>query len=207
MKRSFVVGAGSLFAGDLPFEKGKDDLIIAADGGLLPLMEAGMTPDLLIGDFDSMEKPNLAVETITLPVEKDDTDTVFAVKEGFCRGYTEFVIYGGLGGSRLSHTLANIQLLSFVQAKGGKVTLVGGSTKLFLLQKESMVFEKQQKGTLSVFAYTPIATVTLQGLYYPLEKAQITNGFPLGVSNHFTGKEAKITVHDGQVLVVVEENE
>ncbi len=207
MKRCFVVGAGSLFAGDLPFEKGKDDLIIAADGGLLPLMEVGMTPDLLIGDFDSMEKPDLAVETITLPVEKDDTDTVFAVKEGFRRGYTEFVIYGGLGGSRLSHTLANIQLLSFVQAKGGNATLVGGNTKLFLLQKESMVFDKQQKGTLSVFAYTPAATVTLQGLYYPLEKAQITNGFPLGVSNHFTGKEAKITVHDGQVLVVVEENE
>jgi thiamine pyrophosphokinase len=201
------VGAGSLYDGDLPFEQQENDLIIAADGGLLPLLQAGITPHLLIGDFDSMEKPNLPIETITLPIEKDDTDMVFGIKEGFRRGCTEFLIYGGLGGSRLSHTLANIQLLSFVQAQGGKATLVGGSTKLFLLQKESMVFEKQQKGTLSVFAYTPTATVTLQGLYYPLEKAQITNGFPLGVSNHFTGKEAKITVHDGQVLVVVEENE
>ncbi len=204
MKRCVIVGAGSLYDGDLPFEQQENDLIIAADGGLLPLLQAGITPHLLIGDFDSMEKPNLPIETITLPIEKDDTDMVFGIKEGFRRGYTEFLIYGGLGGNRLSHTLANIQLLSLVHDMGGHATLVGGKTQILLLEKEIKTFPKEQKGTLSVFAYSPTATVSLNNVYYPLEQGTLKNTFPLGVSNHFIGKPAQITVHDGQALVIIE---
>ena len=136
MKTCFIVGAGSICDGDLRFEKAAGDLLIAADAGYIALISAGMTPDLIIGDFDSAAKPDFAGEVITLPVVKDDTDVGFAVKEGFRRGYTSFVILGGLGGKRLSHTLANIQLLSYVRSRGGRAELVCGGTRVFIIDGE-----------------------------------------------------------------------
>lgn len=204
MKRCFIVGAGSIFEGDLPFQKGAADLIIAADGGLIALQKAGMTPDLLIGDFDSMSNPNLPVETVVLPVEKDDTDMVYGVKEGFARGYTQFVLYGGLGGNRISHTFANLQLLAYIKNRGGHGLLVGGDTRVMLLKNESHTFPAHQKGHASFLAYGGEATLSLDGFYYPLTRGTITPDFPLGVSNHFVGQKSTVTVHDGTVVAVIE---
>ena len=204
MKRCWIIGAGSVAKGDLPFDCGADDLIIAADGGYCHLQQAGMEPHLLIGDFDSMERPKTGCETISLPIEKDDTDMVFAVKEGFARGYTHFMLLGALGGNRLSHTLANVQLLSFIKEQGGDGVLVLGGTQVRMLKEEAVTFPATQQGSCSVFAYSEKAIVSLQGLYYPLDHGEITNSFPLGVSNHFTGNQATVTVHQGQVLVVIE---
>ncbi len=201
----YIVGAGSLYGGDLPLNLQENDLLIAADGGYEYLKQAGMSPHLLIGDFDSMDKPLADCEIITLPVEKDDTDIAFGVKEGFRRGYTRFVIYGGLGGARLSHTLANIQLLVFIKEQGGDGVLVGGDTRVFLLNRETKAFSEGTKGTCSVFAYGGNATVSLQGLQYPLDQAILSPAFPLGVSNHFTEQQAIITVHSGTVVVVTEQ--
>lgn len=201
----YIVGAGSLYEGDLPFEKQENDLLIAADGGYEHLKRAGMTPDLLIGDFDSMEKPNVFCETITLPVEKDDTDIVFAVKEGFRRGYTRFVIFGGLGGKRISHTIANMQLLEYVAIQGGTARLIGGTTSLFLLREgQSHTFEGEAGKELSLFSITPTATVTVQGVKYPVTRATLERCFPLGVSNRVLEPTATLTVHSGTILVVIE---
>lgn len=201
----YIVGAGSLYEGDLPFEKQENDLLIAADGGYEHLKKAGMTPDLLIGDFDSMEKPNVPCETITLPVEKDDTDIVFAVKEGFRRGYTRFVIFGGLGGKRISHTIANMQLLEYVAIQGGTARLIGGTTSLFLLSEgQNHTLEQETGKELSLFSVTPTASVTLQGVKYPVTKATLERCFPLGVSNRVLESTATVTVHSGTVLVVTE---
>jgi len=205
MKRCFIVGAGSIFEGDLPFETTAEDLVIAADGGLLALQKSGMTPDLLIGDFDSMENPNLSIETLILPVEKDDTDLVYAVKEGFARGYKDFVLYGALGGARFSHTFANLQLLAYIKEQGGQGVLIGGKTHIWLLKEESMTFSFPVEAHCSVLAYSPQAGVSLNGLYYPLEKGRLTNRFPLGVSNHLVDNQATITVHEGTVLLIIEE--
>ncbi len=204
----YIVGAGSLFAGDLPFAKQECDLLIAADGGYEYLAKAGMTPDLLIGDFDSMEKPGVSCETITLPVEKDDTDMVFAVKEGFRRGYTHFVIFGGLGGGRLSHTIANIQLLEFIACQGGTATLKGGAASLFLLRDgQTHTFTGMQGTEFSLFSISPNATVTQQGVKYPLTEATLERSFPLGVSNRVLEPTATVTVHSGTVLTVTEGEE
>lgn len=201
----YIVGAGSLYEGDLPFEKQENDLLIAADGGYEHLKKAGMMPDLLIGDFDSMEKPNVSCETITLPVEKDDTDIVFAVKEGFRRGYTWFVIFGGLGGKRLSHTIANMQLLEYIATLGGTAVLKGGTTSLFLLREgQSHALEQETGKELSLFSVTPTASVTLQGVKYPVTRATLERSFPLGVSNRVAEEKASVTVHQGSVLVVIE---
>ena len=204
VKRCHIVGAGSIYEGDLPVALGEEDLLIAADGGWQYLQQAGQTPHLLIGDFDSMQQPNTSCETHVLPVEKDDTDLVYAVKQGFLRGYTQFALYGGMGGGRLSHTLANLQLLAYIKEQGGHGELIGGKTKLFLLKEESYTFPAEQTGHCSLLAFSDCATVSSRGLYYPLQQQEITNTFPLGVSNHFVGN-AEVTVHDGQLLVVVEE--
>lgn len=205
MKQCIIVGAGTIYQGDLPFEKQENDLLIAADGGYEYLVKAGMSPDLLIGDFDSMEKPKVSCETITLPVEKDDTDIVFAVKEGFRRGYTRFVIFGGLGGKRLSHTIANMQLLEYVALQGGTARLIGGTFSLFLLtQGQSHSFEQEIGKELSVFSITPAASVTLQGVKYPVTKATLERCFPLGVSNRILEPTATVMVRSGTILVVIE---
>ncbi len=201
----YIVGAGSLFAEDLPFEKGQNDLLIAADGGYEYVVHAGMTPDLLIGDFDSMEKPDVSCETITLPVEKDDTDIAFAVKEGFRRGYTRFVILGGLGGNRLSHTVANMQLLEYIAGKGGTANLQGGTTSLFLLRDgQSHTFTGMQETELSLFSVTPTATVTAMGVKYPITQATLERSFPLGVSNRILEEQATVAVHNGFVIAITE---
>lgn len=193
-----------MYEGDLPIQKEKGDLLIAADGGYLPLTQAGNIPDLLIGDFDSMKRPQTACETITLPIEKDDTDLVYGVKEGFRRGYTRFELYGALGGSRLSHTLANLQLLAYIKQQGGDGTLIGGATRVTLLREESRTFCADKGNHCSVLAYGGDATVSLKGLYYPLSRGVLQNNFPLGVSNHFVEQEATVTVHEGCALVVME---
>ncbi len=204
MKRCIIVGAGSIYEGDLPFTTEDGDLIIAADGGYRVLQQAGMTPHLLIGDFDSMECPETACETLTLPVEKDDTDLVYAVKEGLARGYKNFVLYGGLGGGRLSHTLANVQLLAFIKEQGGDGVLIGGTTQVYLLKEEHRAFSAPPQTHCSVFSFGGQATVSSQGLYYPMEKTILTDRFPLGVSNHFVAETATLTVHQGSVVVIVE---
>lgn len=208
MKRCYLVGAGSLYDGDLPFTPEVEDLVIAADGGFEALQSAGMQPDLLVGDFDSMANPRSSCETLVLPVEKDDTDIAYGIKEGFARGYRVFTIYGGLGGNRISHTLANIQLLGYIQQQGGEGVLIAGKTKIFLLSTgQTYHFPPDQQGIVSVFSYHTIATVSLRGLQYPLNHFRLSNQFPLGVSNHLTGTSATIEVHEGIVLVVLEEAE
>ncbi len=206
MKRCYIVGAGSIHLADLPVSLEKQDLLIAADGGWQHLQKAGQTPHLLVGDFDSSSRPETACETILLPVEKDDTDLVYAVKEGFARGYTQFVLYGGLGGERLSHTLANLQLLAYIKEQGGHGQLVCGKTRVFLLQNEQHCFPAEQAGYCSVFAYDPQATVSLQGLYYAVKDRELSHAFPLGVSNRFVGTAATVTAHKGRILVVLEDD-
>ena len=119
-----IVGAGELE--DAVIRRREGDLVIAADGGLKYLERAGIAPDIALGDFDSLGyRPNLP-EVIYHPPEKDDTDTMLAVREGFARGFDTFVIYAGLGG-RLDHTVANLQTLAFIAENGGRGYLVGGS--------------------------------------------------------------------------------
>ena len=218
--RFIIVGAGSVAPSDLNFEKQPGDLICAADAGFLAINEAGLKPDLVIGDFDSMAekalfeayggndlgRSALPFELLRLPVEKDDTDTVFCIREGFRRGYRDFVIYGGLGGSRLSHTVANLQLLTMIRDLGGQGELVFGDIEVFLLGSgDTKVFPTDQSGHFSVFSLSEESDVSLSGFYYPLDHGLLTRRFPLGVSNHFTGQAARITVHRGEVLVITEQ--
>lgn len=203
MSKCVIVGAGDVCPGDLSFEKNDGDLLIAADAGYRYLEKAGIVPDLLIGDFDSTDRPDFAGETVVLPVMKDDTDVGYAIKEGLRRGYKEFMIFGSLGGKRTSHTLANIQLLSFLRARGAFGTLICGMTRMFIIDG-TFRFDENASGDLSLFALGDAASVTICGTKYDVEKATLARTFPLGVSNSFTGRVGCITVHSGEVLCVIE---
>ncbi len=168
----------------------EDDLIIAADAGYLNVQRAGLTPDIIIGDFDSSEKPVTDTPIKTFPVLKDEN------------GYKRFEIYGGLGGERTDHTVANIQSLAFIADHGGQGFLVG-ETETFTLIKNSSVTIRSEKGrTLSVFAYGGTANgVSLKGSVYEAEDLTLSPFFPLGVSNKFDSDTADIGVKDGYLLI------
>ena len=179
------------------------DFIIAADGGLAHTEGLGIVPDAILGDFDSLgyvpEGANV------YPVEKDDTDAMLAIRLGLERGCREFLLYGSLDGPRLDHTVANFQALQYLADRGARGTLIGKNTLVTLVKNSTLRFPEGCKGTVSVFCHGADARgISLTGLYYPLENGTLTAGFPLGVSNHFTGEAATITVASGSLLVLWE---
>ena len=185
---------------------GKDDWIIAADGGLVHTRKLGITPDVVLGDFDSLGYTPR--EAQVFPVEKDDTDAMLAVKHGLAAGHREFLLYGSLDGPRLDHTVANFQTLHYLADHGARGTLVGKHFLATLIQNGRLAFPAGYQGTVSVFCSGGDAHgVTIRGLYYPLENGTLTAGFPLGVSNHFTGTAAEISVTEGNLLILWERQE
>ena len=177
-----------------------DDYILAADGGLLHTQALGLTPNGIIGDFDSL---GYTPEGSTVfPVEKDDTDAMLAIKKGLELGYREFLLYGSLDGPRLDHTVANFQALQYLADRGATGYLIG-KDYIVTCVKDSIRFSADAAGILSVFCMgQDAAGVTIKGLQYPLEKGVLTAGFPLGGSNHFVGKSAEISVEKGSLLVL-----
>lgn len=182
---------------------GAEDCVIAADGGLQHARKLGIAPDVILGDFDSL---GYAPEGANVfPVEKDDTDAMLAVRRGLALGYREFLLYGSLDGPRLDHTVANFQTLQFLCDHGAFGCLVGLRTMAAVVKNGSLSFPAGCDGTVSVFCMGADACgVALKGLHYPLENATLTAGFPLGVSNHFTGDAAEISVEKGSLLVIWE---
>ena len=118
MRRCVIVGGAEIRTYDRVRQYFRpDDFFIYCDCGLRRQRALGAEPDLIVGDFDSHEKPETDRETIVLPVKKDDTDTVFAAKEAMRRGFDEFLLVGVSGG-RLDHTLVNVYLLVMLREQG-----------------------------------------------------------------------------------------
>lgn len=188
---------------DLVKPIGPEDHVIAADGGLRHTQRLGIVPDEILGDFDSLGYTPVGANVF--PVEKDDTDAMLAVRRGLALGYRDFLLYGSLEGPRLDHTVANFQTLQFLCDRGAFGILAGVSTMAAVVKNGSLSFPAGCEGYVSIFCMGRDANdVTLNGLHYPLDKAVLTAGFPLGVSNHFTGNTAEITVEDGSLLVIWE---
>ena len=197
--RCFIVGAGEFTGIELP---GQSDFVIAADAGYTQLIERGIMPDLVVGDFDSLgfapEHPNV----LTSPVEKDDTDMMIAVKQGILRGCRMFVIDGGLSG-RLDQTIANIQILAYIAHRGSRGVLLGRDMCVTAVVDGSVSFLPGASGGVSVFCAGGKAEgVTLEGLKYPLKNATLESDYPVGVSNEFTGAPATVAVRDGTLVVI-----
>ncbi len=180
--------------------------VICADAGYETAMKAGVKPDLIVGDFDSAkEPPPKDVKCISLPVDKDVTDTMFAVMKGFSLGINSFLLLGCLGGKRFDHTLANLEVLQYIREHGGHGIMADGHTKIFLLQEEKLKMTAMVGAIVSVFPYNGSnCVVSYSGLKYPLNRDQLScGGLPMGVSNQVTGDPAEVRVHSGSALVVV----
>ena len=197
----FIIGAGDVDP-NLRIDLQEGDLLIAADAGWQTAEKLGLTPHLVIGDFDTLPAPAHRTDTIVLPCEKDVTDMRAAVDLGLERGYTRFALYGGTGG-RLAHTLANLQLLDYVSQKNCRGFLIGGGTVSTAVTNGALDFPSHMGGYLSVFCNSGTARgITLTGLKYTLTDGTLTGSEALGVSNEFTGQAAHIEVADGTLLVL-----
>ncbi|MGN0463517.1 MAG: thiamine diphosphokinase [Acutalibacteraceae bacterium] len=200
----FVVGAGENFGLDIkPSDK---DLVIAADAGLVYLRAAGISPDIIIGDFDSLSYVPEGPGVIRLNTRKDETDMLSAVQRGIELGYSEFHIYCGTGG-RIDHTVANIQLLTYLARRGMTGFLFGKDSVMTVIENGEYKFGGELTGFVSVFSLSDESRgVYLENLKYELENAVITNAFPIGTSNEFIGKPGKIRVENGTALIVLPRN-
>ena len=178
-----------------------DALTIAADGGLRHTQTLGIAPDVILGDFDSLGY--IPADSRVFPVEKDDTDAMLAVRLGLQRGCDFFLFYGAMDGPRLDHTVANFQTLQFLADHGAEGYLVGLTQIATVVKNSSIVFPESAQGIVSVFCMGADASgVTLENLQYPLLDGTLSPGFPLGVSNHFIGKSARICVQSGSLLIL-----
>ena len=201
MKRCFIFSAGTFFG--MREYPAKGDFVIAADAGYRLCQQIGIVPDVVLGDFDSMEAPEDVGQICRLPVEKDDTDTLAAVRLGLQRGCSEFFLYGATGGKRLDHTLANLQTLLFLRRQGARGWMYDNDFIWTVIENESISIEKTVEwGLLSAFCMGDRAEgIDEIGVQYPLNNAALTPDFPIGVSNHILENQAMVTVRNGALAV------
>lgn len=198
VEKCFVFAAGEYYKCKRP---DVDGYVVAADAGYKKLEEWGITPDAVIGDFDSAQRPE-NVDVIQLNPVKDETDTWEAVRLGLERGCTDFYIYGGTGG-RSDHTFANIQLVTMLAKKGVKARLFGNGEIMTVIHNSSIAFSEDSQGMVSVFSLCEKSEgVSEKGLKYLLDGYDMTNDYAIGVSNEFIGERAEISVKKGTLLVM-----
>ena len=190
--------------------QGRYDRILAADSGMNALYAAAVTPDIIIGDFDSADKKILAffqqnkeIDFCTLNPEKDDTDTEFAIRESIRRGADSITIIGGTG-TRLDHVLGNISLLGIGLEEGVRMELLDAHNRICMIDHSVTLKKKEQYGNyLSLIPNNGNVTgVTLKGLKYPLHDYTMGGFNSLGISNEIVDDEASIELTSGQLLVI-----
>ena len=182
----------------------EDDVIVCADSGMDYARRCGITPSIVLGDFDSYSgafPPE--TEILRLPAEKDDTDTMFAARLGLQRGVREFLIAGGIGG-RLDHTLGAVQTLNFLVSNGATASMSDGKQQLEVLKATfARNYSRDGMKYFSLIALTPkVSDVTMSGFKYSLDHADLTYDFPLAVSNEIVSSLASVSVREGRVAVI-----
>ena len=203
MRRCVIVGGGDISNYDRIIAHIKsDDFVIFCDSGLKHMEKIAVKPSLIVGDFDSHENPKLDIETIVLPCEKDDTDTVFALKEAVRRGCTDFLLIGVIG-ARLDHTLGNVYILEYLDELGLKGKIIDDYSEMELVSHEPAYIEDSY-AFFSLINITRTAKgVAIENAKYLLNDAEITCGYQYGVSNEvISGQTAKVTVSKGKLLLI-----
>lgn len=180
------------------------DLVIAADSGLAAFDAAGLEPDLLVGDMDSVPQEILNKYEGRLPEHrlqciKDDTDGVDALDLAIARGASQITLLGALGG-RLDHALANVMLLVRAQRKGVKAEILSETVRISRV--DGYAFLSGAKGdTVSFLPLGRAEGVTLRGFFYPLDHAVLECDYPLGVSNVVADDSAEAEVESGDLIL------
>ena len=206
MRRCVIIGGASIGDyGTVSAKLRQDDYMIYCDCGLRHMDGLGAEPDLIVGDFDSYSNPEFDTETIVLPCEKDDTDTVFAVKEALRRGFEDFLLIGVVG-ERLDHTLGNVSILLMLDSEGKKGTIIDDYSEMEIVSDRCgmpcIIDDSYVYFSLINISGTARG-VTIRGAKYPLENAEITCEYQYGVSNEvLPGCTAEVSVGEGRLLLV-----
>ena len=203
MKRCVIVGGADINNYDyIQSRLCTDDYIVFCDSGLKHLEALQLKPSLIVGDFDSHDNPHLDVETIVLPCEKDDTDTVFAVKEAISRGFDDFLLIGVVG-ARRDHTLGNVSILLYLDSVGKKGIIIDDYSEMEIVSNEPAYIEESY-AFFSLINITGTAKgITIENAKYLLNNAKITCEYQYGVSNEvLSGKTAKVSILDGKLLLI-----
>ncbi|MDP4093846.1 MAG: thiamine diphosphokinase [Bacillota bacterium] len=182
-------------------------LVICVDGGARHMRNFDLKPDILVGDFDSINKDdyeyyvNKQVEILKFPVQKDLTDTELAVNIAINKGCRHIIFIGCLG-SRLDHTLSNIFLLKLLLDKGITGIVTDENNEITLI-KDSITLKREENTRVSLVPLSEtVEGITLSGLYYPLDNASVELGSAWGVSNEFAEDSAQISIKKGLLLVI-----
>lgn len=203
MNRCVVIGGADITKYELIKSNLRDDdFFVFCDSGLKHMDRLGVKPNLIVGDFDSYDNPNLSIETIVLPCVKDDTDTVFAVKEMIRRGAKDFLVIGAIG-ARLDHTLGNVGILNMLNSQGLKGTIIDDYSEMEIISGGPWLVEDKYS-FFSLLNITGVAKgITIKNAKYNLDNAEITCDYQYGVSNEvIPGKTAEISISDGKLLLI-----
>jgi thiamine pyrophosphokinase len=204
-KRAILFANGDFPANDsLMIEE--DDFLVAVDGGLRHLLFLGLTPQLLIGDLDSVTPHDLdscmqwGIEILRFPPEKDETDLELAVLDALQRGFNDIVITCAVGG-RLDHTLGNLSLLGLPELKGIHTRISHGATTIYLVNRR-IDLPTSPGALISLLPWgEAVQGVTTSGLQYPLKDASLYPWRTRGLSNVATSNQISVTVKSGQLLL------
>ena len=180
------------------------DLTIAADRGLEAFVQAGVVPDILLGDMDSvdgavLESIQAVAEIDRLPCIKDDTDGVHALDVAIARGAKHITLLGALGG-RMDHALANLMLLVRAHRSGVKAQILSETVRIERVDACTLI-HGAKGDTASLLPLGEAKGVSLEGFFYPLENHDLDSGYPLGISNVITQDEARVSVREGDLLL------
>ena len=203
MRRCVIIGGADIGRYDrIRARLREDDFYICCGSGLKHRNALDIVPDLIVGDFDSHVNPRLDIETIVLPCEKDDTDTVFAVKEALKRGFQDFLLLGVIGG-RLDHTLGNVSLLLMLDSQGKRAVILDDRSEMEIVSG-GPAFIQERYAYFSLLNISGTAQgVTIKNAKFPLLNAEITCEYQYGISNEvLPGMTAEVTVENGRLLLI-----
>ena len=209
MKRCVIFCAAPLPNPEkLPVDLGAEDFVIAVDGGVDHAAAAGVQPNLIMGDMDSIvgSFPD-GVPVERFRSEKDDSDTMLAVRKAIELGYEEVILLFATGG-RLDHSYSNIQALLYLDERGRKAAILDEDCRIYPIHNGKLRIKKEVGYNFSVFSASERSTgVYIRGAKYPLVNATVLNSFPIGLSNEFIKEEAEVSVKDGTLIVMVNRKE
>ncbi len=198
-----LVGAADFYLKEnFDFERA---YVIAADGGYRHLEKRGITPDAVVGDFDSLGYvPNFKGVEV-LPKKKDDTDIFHAAKKAYSMGYRSFYFSGCEGGERCEHTYANISVMLYLSRRGSDCIMEGKDRFYRVVSGKSRLDFEGGSGYFSAFALSErVEGLTLRGFEYETDKITLLCDEPLGVSNCFASEKCEIETEKGDLLLVWE---
>lgn len=204
MSRCLLIAAGPLQ--NVPALRQRilpDDFILCADGGVDNARRLGVRPQLVMGDLDSVQQLPSGIPTEHFPPEKDDTDTMLALKHALAMGYRSFLLLGAWGG-RPDHAYANLCALLYLAENGAQALIADGDTEVYVVKNGTLRLPRREGCYVSVFPFDgPAEGVSESGMQYGLTDVCLHTSDPVGVSNVFRDEQAIISVRHGVLVVFV----